>query len=83
MLPLTFPAIPGHEVIGDVVAAHPSVKGFQVGDRVGAPWQRGYCGKCANCVAGQLMGCDKAMFYNTGERRSICDRVVSAHMRSN
>ena len=33
----SFPIIPGHEVIGDVVAVPDSEKRWKVGDRVGAP----------------------------------------------
>ena len=66
MVPFTFPHIPGHEVVGDVVAVHPSVTDFKVGDRVGAPWQRGFCEECRNCKAGKKMGCEKITHFNTG-----------------
>ena len=32
------PRIPGHEVIGDIVAVGSEVKTLKVGDRVGGPW---------------------------------------------
>jgi D-arabinose 1-dehydrogenase-like Zn-dependent alcohol dehydrogenase len=34
----TFPRIPGHEVIGKVVAVGPGEKKWSVGDRAGGPW---------------------------------------------
>ncbi|GJE88067.1 GroES-like domain-containing protein [Phanerochaete sordida] len=64
--PVQFPLIPGHEVVGDVVSIHPSVEEFKVGDRVGAPWQRAYCGSCSHCKKGVLLGCDKLMMFSTG-----------------
>lgn len=65
-VPVHFPIVPGHEVVGDVVAVHPSVRGYKVGDRVGAPMQRSYCGECGHCRSGQLMGCDKLFTTLTG-----------------
>lgn len=64
--PARFPVVPGHEIVGDIVAVHPSVIDFRVGDRVGAPFQRGFCGDCHHCQSGQLMGCDKLMNFLTG-----------------
>lgn len=61
-----FPAVPGHEVVGDIVAVHPSVKNFEVGQRVGAGWQQGSCGTCHNCSAGKNMGCDSLSKFTTG-----------------
>jgi D-arabinose 1-dehydrogenase-like Zn-dependent alcohol dehydrogenase len=79
MVPFSFPHVPGHEVIGDVVAVHPSVKDYKVGDRVGAPWQRGFCEECRFCKAGQKMGCEKIMHYNTGQYPA-CRRLRSARL---
>jgi D-arabinose 1-dehydrogenase-like Zn-dependent alcohol dehydrogenase len=33
-----FPVIPGHEIIGHVVAVGPGEKRWKVGDRVGGAW---------------------------------------------
>ncbi|WBB82488.1 alcohol dehydrogenase catalytic domain-containing protein [Micromonospora sp. WMMD882] len=43
------PAVPGHEPVGEVVAVGPGVTSRQVGDRVGATWVQGACGRCAYC----------------------------------
>ena len=46
--------IPGHEVVGEVVATGPDTDGdFEVGDRVGIAWLRHTCGQCKFCVRGQ------------------------------
>jgi alcohol dehydrogenase, propanol-preferring len=42
-------AVPGHEVVGDVVATGDSVTGFGIGDRAGAAWLRRTCGSCRYC----------------------------------
>ncbi|MGE2835948.1 zinc-binding alcohol dehydrogenase family protein [Mycobacterium sp. SMC-4] len=45
--------IPGHEVVGEVVALGADVPaGFAVGDRVGIAWLRHTCGECRYCARG-------------------------------
>ncbi len=50
-----FPAgtvrIPGHEVVGDIVKMGPSVKGYEIGQRVFVAPNMG-CGHCRQCAAG-------------------------------
>lgn len=38
------PRIPGHEIIGDVVAVGPTEKKWKEGDRVGGAWHGGHDG---------------------------------------
>jgi propanol-preferring alcohol dehydrogenase len=45
--------IPGHEVVGDVVALGPGATRFRSGERVGVPWLGGTCGSCRFCLRGQ------------------------------
>ena len=49
--------VPGHEVVGKVVEAGASVTGLAVGDMVGFGPQRGSCGKCESCAAGNEQLC--------------------------
>jgi len=44
--------VPGHEVVGRVVAAGPDAAGYALGDRVGIAWLAGTCGKCPYCLRG-------------------------------
>lgn len=53
----SFPRIPGHEAIGDVVAVGPREQNWKVGDRVGAPWHGGHDGICDDCRRGQFQMC--------------------------
>lgn len=41
----SFPIIPGHEVVAEVVAVPDSEKKWKVGDWVGGAWHGGHCGK--------------------------------------
>jgi propanol-preferring alcohol dehydrogenase len=54
--------IPGHEVVGRVVARGASAIGIAIGDRVGVPWLGHTCGRCRYCIAGKENLCDFARF---------------------
>ena len=56
------PLIPGHEIVGTVVAAGPGAGRYLAGARVGVPWLGGACGRCAYCQAGRENLCDRAQF---------------------
>ncbi len=56
------PLIPGHQIVGCVVALGSSVREFAVGDRVGVPWLGGSCGRCAYCLRGEENLCDEALY---------------------
>jgi propanol-preferring alcohol dehydrogenase len=52
-LPVHRPGVvPGHEVVGRVVAVGAGVTGWAVGERVGVAWLRHTCGHCRYCRAG-------------------------------
>jgi len=53
------PRIPGHEIIGDVVAVPLTEKSFKIGDRVGGGWHGGHCGQCRYCRSGEFNICEK------------------------
>ncbi|GAA4893932.1 alcohol dehydrogenase catalytic domain-containing protein [Actinomycetospora straminea] len=50
------PFVPGHELVGRVVAVGADVARARVGDRVLTPFVQG-CGRCATCAAGQAQVC--------------------------
>jgi propanol-preferring alcohol dehydrogenase len=56
------PIIPGHEIVGTVVACGPKAERFAIGDRVGVPWLGWTCGDCAFCRSGRENLCDHARF---------------------
>ncbi len=56
------PIIPGHEIVGRVVAAGVAVTRFKTDDRVGVPWLASTCGACGYCVSGRENLCDEARF---------------------
>jgi propanol-preferring alcohol dehydrogenase len=50
------PLVPGHQIVGEVVA------GPRAGERVGVPWLGWTCGRCRYCAAGAENLCDEARF---------------------
>nr|WP_235734030.1 zinc-binding alcohol dehydrogenase family protein [Mycolicibacterium austroafricanum] len=55
--------IPGHEVVGEVVALGPNAGSrFAVGDRVGIAWLRHTCGTCRYCLRGQENLCPESRY---------------------
>ncbi len=54
--------IPGHEIIGRVVAMGAGVDSFKIGDRVGVPWLGSTCGRCEFCRSGQENLCNRPRF---------------------
>ena len=54
--------VPGHEVVGCVVARGPQAKHFAVGQRVGIPWLGRSCGHCAFCAMDRENLCDHPVF---------------------
>ena len=55
---LTYPRIPGHEVIGLIDAVGEAVRGWQAGTRVGVGWSPGACGYCEPCRHFNLFACE-------------------------
>lgn len=56
------PVVPGHEIVGTVVALGPDAGALTVGSRVGVPWLGHTCGRCTHCTAGRENLCDEARF---------------------
>ena len=54
---LTFPRVPGHEVIGKIEAIGPGVQGWKEGQRAGVGFMGGHCGHCENCRRGDFVNC--------------------------
>jgi propanol-preferring alcohol dehydrogenase len=61
--PPKFPLIPGHQVVGVIDQIGQCVTGFQIGDRVGAPWLAYTCGKCSFCQNGKENLCPNIKFH--------------------
>jgi uncharacterized zinc-type alcohol dehydrogenase-like protein len=70
-----YPFIPGHEVIGRVMAVGSHVKGLEKGQRVGLGWQSSSCGVCEWCVKGMENLCAQAEATCVRRHGGYADRV--------
>jgi len=55
---VTFPCVPGHEIVGRVVKAGSAVKKFKEGDHAAVGCMVDSCRTCASCSAGEQQYCD-------------------------
>jgi uncharacterized zinc-type alcohol dehydrogenase-like protein len=70
-----YPFIPGHEIVGTVVAVGAAVKDRVVGERVGVGWQADSCGVCEWCRQGDEHLCAKAQPTCVGRNGGYADKV--------
>jgi D-arabinose 1-dehydrogenase-like Zn-dependent alcohol dehydrogenase len=56
-MPVDYPRVPGHEVVGTIDKVGPGVMTLAVGDAVGVGWHGGYCGTCGECRRGDFFAC--------------------------
>jgi propanol-preferring alcohol dehydrogenase len=73
------PLIPGHQVVGSVVATGPGVETPTVGNRVGVPWLGWTCGVCRYCRSGRENLCDSAQFTGYNRDGGFAERCVADH----
>src|SRR6201987_937624 len=57
VFPISWPRVPGHEVVGRIDALGSGVQGWSVGQRVGVGFLGGSCGYCEFCRDGDLVNC--------------------------
>jgi uncharacterized zinc-type alcohol dehydrogenase-like protein len=67
-----YPCLPGHEIVGKVVAVGSEVKKFKVGDLAGVGCMVDSCRECSSCKAGLEQFCfGPATFtYNSPDKKS-------------
>jgi len=57
---ISYPRIPGHEIVGTVDALGANVKNWEKGQRVGVGWHGGHCFNCDACRDGDFIQCENA-----------------------
>jgi len=72
-----YPIVPGHEIIGEIIAAGNAVKNVKVGDKVGLGWFSGSCMSCHECMDGSQHLCTSAEFTIGGRHGGFADHVRS------
>lgn len=69
--------VPGHEVIGSVVACGAGVEDFSPGQRIGIPWLATTDGSCAYCRRGDEDLCARARFTGWDVNGGYADLCVA------
>lgn len=70
------PLVPGHEIVGEVVAQGQGVS-VPLGTRLGVPWLGYTCGQCDFCLRGEENLCDRARFTGYHFDGGYAEHVVA------
>ncbi|MFZ1851066.1 MAG: NAD(P)-dependent alcohol dehydrogenase [Nitrosomonas sp.] len=70
-----YPVVPGHEVVGRVVALGSNVKGLQLGQKVGVGWNANSCMHCHECLKGNHNLCLTAQPTIVNHHGGFSERV--------
>jgi alcohol/geraniol dehydrogenase (NADP+) len=70
-----YPLVPGHEAVGQIVAAGDGVKGLQIGQRVGVGWSADSCMHCHECMTGNHNLCPDVAATIIGHHGGFADRL--------
>ncbi len=76
-IPAHYPIIPGHEIVGRVLALGEETAGFAIGQRVGVPWLGHTCGVCSFCRGGHENLCDQPEFTGCTRDGGYASHVVA------
>lgn len=73
------PLVPGHQIVGRIVEAGPSVDTLAAGDRVGVPWLGWTCGNCGYCRSERENLCEKGRFTGYDIDGGFAEFAVADH----
>ncbi|WP_116787372.1 NAD(P)-dependent alcohol dehydrogenase [Flavobacterium psychrotrophum] len=68
--PAKYPVVPGHEIVGRIIAVGSDVTAFKVGELAGVGCFVDSCRHCQSCIEGEEQYCEEGMTgtYNSYER---------------
>ena len=70
-----YPFVPGHEVVGRIVALGERVKNLRIGQCVGVGWNSGSCMYCRLCLSGNQHLCGRVQPTIVGRHGGYAERV--------
>ncbi len=74
---LQYPRIPGHEVIGTVVALGSEAEPWRPGQRVGVGWHGGHCFTCKACRSGDFGACEHSLVTGISSDGGYAEYMVA------
>ena len=77
ILPIEWPRVPGHEVVGRVDRVGEGVEGWVVGQRVGVGFLGGSCGHCEYCRDGDLVNCANQGFTGVQQDGGYAEVMIA------
>lgn len=72
-----YPFVPGHEIVGEVIAVGSDVKNLEPGNLVGLGWNSASCMHCKQCMDGSHHLCDTVEGTIVGRHGGFADTVRS------
>lgn len=70
-----YPLVPGHEVVGRVIASGSNVGHLRLGQRVGVGWASASCMHCSSCLGGDHNLCSQTQATIIGHHGGFAERV--------
>lgn len=70
-----YPIVPGHEIIGEVIATGNVVKNVEVGDKVGLGWMSASCMSCEQYMDAEHHLCSQSEATIVGRDGGFADKV--------
>src|SRR6516162_429787 len=77
MFPISWPRVPGHEVIGRIDVLGEGVRGWAMGQRVGIGFLAGSCGYCSACRAGDLIHCENQEYTGVEHDGGYAEAMIA------
>ena len=74
---VSYPRVPGHEIVGRVDSVGKDVPQWRAGQRVGIGWYGGHCGRCEPCRRGDLVACQNSLIPGVTYDGGYADYVVA------
>lgn len=75
--PPSFPVVPGHQVVGEVVEVGEGTAGWKAGQRAGVPWLFSTCGVCEFCRSGLENLCRSARFTGLDAQGGFAEFMIA------
>lgn len=72
---MSYPLVPGHEIVGTVTSIGTEVEKIMLGQRVGVGWQSGSCLACEWCLTGHENLCREKQLTCIGKHGGFADFI--------